>query len=47
MFTYFVGLSYGALPHLLGLKLKDMYLKPEVAARCFIEGIEIAKEIYG
>lgn len=47
MFSYYVALSYGALPHLIDAKLKDMYLKPEVAARCYTEGVNIAREIYG
>ena len=47
MFTYYAALSFGVLPRLIDVKLKDMYLKPEVAARCFTEGVEIAKGIYG
>jgi len=31
----------------VGEKLKDMYLKPEVAAKCYLEGNKIAREIYG
>jgi len=42
-----VGLSFGALPRLLSEKLKDMYLKPEVAAKCYAEGTKIARKIYG
>ena len=47
MFSYYVALSYGALPHLINEKLKDMYLKPEVAVRCFTDGVAIARQIYG
>jgi len=47
MFSYYAALSFGVLPRLIDVKLKDMYLKPEVAARCFTEGVEIAKDIYG
>jgi hypothetical protein len=47
MFRYYVALSFGVLPRLIGEKLKDMYLRPEVAARCYIEGTKIAREIYG
>jgi len=47
MFHYYVALSFGVLPLLIGEKLKDMYLKPEVAARCYLEGNEIAREMFG
>jgi hypothetical protein len=47
MFSYYVALSFGVLPRLVGEKLKDMYLKPEVAARCYTEGVGIARNIYG
>lgn len=47
MFTYYVALSFGVLPRLIDVKLKDMYLSPEVAAKCFTEGVEIARNMFG
>ncbi len=47
MFRYYVALSFGVLPRLVGEKLKDMYLEPEVAAKCYLEGNKIAREVYG
>lgn len=47
MFRYFVGIVNNAIAWTLDEKLKDMYLNPEVAARCYSEGFEMAKELYG
>jgi len=47
MFRYYVALSFGVLPLLVGEKLKDMYLDPVVAAKCYSEGNRIAREMYG
>ena len=47
MFTYYAALSFGVLPRLIGEKLKDMYLKPIVAARCYTEGVGLARDLYG
>ena len=47
MFSYRGILYFAALPGLIGEKLRDMYLDPEVTVRCFTEGNKVAKEKYG
>lgn len=47
VFRYYVGIAHEGLAWILGERFKEMYLSPEVAARCYSEGVRMARERYG